>query len=338
MKKIIGLAIVILVTFFAKILSLSELALHWQLGALTIAILLGLVIGNTLYPKLVQLADEGVAFAKGKLLRLGIVLYGFNITFQDIALVGSNAIITDAIMLISTCCITCFLGIYLLKMDKHTVYLTATGCSICGAAAILAAEPVVKTDSHKVSVAIALVVIFGTIAMFLYPIIYRYIDGLSARQFGIYIGSSVHEVAQVYTAGKNISTQVADISVITKMLRVMMLAPFLILLSFYLHKSQIQGEAEATKFNMPWFALYFILLAVFNSFHLLPQEVVQWLLQIDSILLMMAMSALGLTTHVGAIKQAGVKPLILGFLVFLWLVIGGFGVNLMMQFFFTSTD
>lgn len=64
---------------------------------------------------------------------------------------------------------------------------------------------------------------------------------------------------------------------------------------------------------MPWFALYFILLTVFNSFHLIPQEVVQWLLQIDSILLMMAMSALGLTTHVDAIKQAGVKPLILGF-------------------------
>ncbi|SUB33407.1 membrane protein [[Pasteurella] mairii] len=336
MKKIIGLTIVILVTLFAKILSLSEFALHWQLGALTIAILLGLVIGNTLYPKLAPLADEGVVFAKGKLLRLGIVLYGFNITFQDIALVGSNAIMTDAIMLISTCCITCFLGIYLLKMDKHTVYLTATGSSICGAAAILAAEPVVKTDSHKVSVAIALVVIFGTIAMFLYPIIYRYIDGLSAGQFGIYIGSSVHEVAQVYTAGKNISAQVADISVITKMLRVMMLAPFLILLSFYLHKSQKQGESEtATKFNMPWFALYFILLAVFNSFHLIPQEVVQWLLQIDSILLMMAMSALGLTTHVGAIKQAGVKPLILGFLVFLWLVIGGFIVNLMMQLIFS---
>ncbi|WP_386693006.1 MULTISPECIES: YeiH family protein [unclassified Lonepinella] len=332
-NSLFGLAIVSILTLIAKILSLTNIANELHLGALTLAILLGLFIGNTLYPKWQHQAQDGVTFAKGKLLRIGIVLYGFHITFQDIAHVGANAIISDAIMLIFTFFITYVLGIYLLKIDKQIVYLTASGCSICGAAAILATEPVVKSDSHKVSVAIALIVIFGTISMFVYPILYDYIQGLTDNQFGIYIGSSVHEVAQVYTAGKNINPEVADISVITKMLRVMMLAPFLIMLSFYLHKQQNQ-TAQKSQFNMPWFALYFVLVAVFNSFTLLPEPLVQILIQIDSILLMMSMVALGLTTHISAIKQAGIKPLILGFLVFLWLVIGGFIVNLGMQYVF----
>ncbi|MCK3657153.1 hypothetical protein A4G18_09970 [Pasteurellaceae bacterium Pebbles2] len=330
-NKLIGLAIVAIITLFAKLSSMTDWATQWHLGALTLAILFGLAVGNTIYPKFASQANAGVMFAKGQLLRFGIILYGFNITFQDITAVGANAIITDVIMLVSTFFVTFALGIYLLKIDKQIVYLTATGCSICGAAAILAAEPVVKADSHKVSVAIALIVIFGTISMFIYPTIYHEIQGLSDNQFGIYIGSSVHEVAQVYTAGKNINAQVADISVITKMLRVMMLAPFLIVLSFYLHKQQ--GQSGKTKFNMPWFALYFILVAVFNSFHFLPEQLVQLLIQIDGILLMMAMSALGLTTHISAIKQAGIKPLILGFAVFLWLVIGGFAVNFAMLHF-----
>ncbi|WP_386686288.1 YeiH family putative sulfate export transporter [Lonepinella sp. MS14437] len=329
-KSLFGLAIVGIITFIAKVLSFSSIANHLHFGALTLAILAGLLIGNTLYPRWQAKAHDGVTFAKGKLLRIGIVLYGFHITFQDIAQVGINAIISDAIMLIFTFFITCALGIYLLKIDKQIVYLTAAGCSICGAAAILATEPVVKTDSHKVSVAIALIVIFGTISMFIYPVFYDYMQGLTDNQFGIYIGSSIHEVAQVYTAGKNINPEVANVSVITKMLRVMMLAPFLIFLSLYLHKQQNE-TGEKSKFNMPWFALYFILVAVFNSFQLLPEPLVQILIQIDGILLMMSMTALGLTTHISAIKQAGVKPLILGFLVFLWLVIGGFVVNFAMQ-------
>ncbi|WP_439257776.1 YeiH family putative sulfate export transporter [Lonepinella sp. BR2271] len=329
-KSLLGLAIVGVITLIAKALSFSTLASQLHLGALTLAILLGLLVGNTLYPKWQQQAHAGVTFAKGRLLRIGIVLYGFQITFQDIAQVGTNAIISDTIMLICTFFITCAIGIYLLKIDKQIVYLTASGCSICGAAAILATEPVVKADSHKVSVAVALIVIFGTISMFLYPILYQYIQGLSDNQFGIYIGSSVHEVAQVYAAGKNITPEVANIAVITKMLRVMMLAPFLIVLSYYLHKQQAQ-TGEKSPFNMPWFALYFILVAVFNSFQLLPAQLVQFLIQLDGILLMMAMTALGLTTHISAIKQAGIKPLILGFLVFLWLVIGGFVVNVVMQ-------
>ncbi|MDP8100488.1 YeiH family putative sulfate export transporter [Phocoenobacter atlanticus] len=326
-NTLLGLLLVGVITLLSSLLADTTFFIQAHFSALTLAIIMGILIGNTLFSKIEPYTNQGVILAKGTLLRAGIVLYGFKITLTDINSVGINAITSDALMLISTFFITLWIGLYLLKMDKQIVQLTATGCSICGAAAIMAAEPVVKAESHKVAVAIAVIVIFGTISMFLYPIMYPYLaEYLSQHQFGIYIGSSVHEVAQVYAAGENINSVVADNAVITKMIRVMMLAPFLFGLSYFLSKENSQN-----KLIIPWFAVYFIGVGIFNSFGLLPQYLVDKLILLDNILLMMAMSALGLTTRIEAVKQAGVKPFILGTLVLIWLVVGGFMVNVMMQ-------
>ena len=318
---------VALLTILVDQVAKTELATEYRLSPLTLAILLGILIGNSFYPKIAVNIASGIHFAKQTLLRLGIVLYGFRLTLQDIGNVGVNAVLTDAVMLISTFFITLWLGIHYLKMDKNTVYLTGAGCSICGAAAVMATGPVIKAESHQISVAVAVVVIFGTLSMLLYPVFYSYVwNIMSPHQFGIYIGSSVHEVAQVYAAGGNISPEVADTAVISKMIRVMLLAPFLLALSWALVKNS--NNPQRNKINIPWFAVFFILVAVFNSFSLLPKDLVSLIVEIDGLLLIAAMTALGLTTHIRAIKQAGVKPLILGGLVYLWLTVGGFALNM----------
>ncbi|OBW96180.1 YeiH family protein [Gallibacterium salpingitidis] len=325
-----GLLLSGVVTAVAFTLTYFGVGQSLGISALTFAILIGMLVGNSIYPKIADVSHEGVNFSKGILLRAGIILYGFRITFQQIDSVGFNAIATDAVMLLSTFFITCWLGMKWLKIDRETTLLCATGASICGAAAVMAAEPVVKAQSHKVSVAIATVVIFGTIAMFVYPILYTWLNAyLSEYQFGIYIGSTVHEVAQVYAAGQNINNQIADSAVITKMIRVMMLAPFLLGLSYFL--SREQSTSQARKINIPWFAVWFIVVAIVNSFPIIPAVITHWLVELDTILLMMAMSALGLTTHIDAIKKAGAKPLVLGLIVFFWLSIGGFLINLVSQ-------
>lgn len=324
---ILGLFLVLVITTIAVFIGNHAWVTNLNISTLTLAIILGILCGNTFYPKIENSTHQGVTFAKGKLLRLGIILYGFRITLQDIGQVGVNAVFADALMLIFTFLITYWIGIKLLKIDKQIVLLTGAGCSICGAAAIIASEPVVKAPSYKVSVAVALIVIFGTLSMFLYPLLYPIlIEAINPHQFGIYIGSTVHEVAQVYAAGSNINANVADVAVVSKMIRVMMLAPFLLALSYFLHKEEKQTQTIA----IPYFALMFILVAVFNSFNLLPVEWVKILVQIDTILLMAAMAGLGLTTNISTVKQAGLKPLLLGFLVFIWLVVGGFGVNLLL--------
>ncbi|HDG1690022.1 TPA: YeiH family protein [Kluyvera georgiana] len=298
------------------------------MSALTLAILFGMVIGNTIYPKLWQSCDGGVLFAKQHLLRLGIILYGFRLTFAQIADVGVSGIIIDALTLCSTFMMACWLGQKVFGLDKHTSWLIGAGSSICGAAAVLATEPVVKAEASKVTVAVATVVIFGTLAIFIYPAMYPLLaHWFTPETYGIYIGSTMHEVAQVVAAGHAVTPETENAAVIAKMLRVMMLAPFLLFMAARVKQLAPAGASQKSKITIPWFAIMFIVVTIFNSFHLQPNSVVQMLITLDTILLAMAMAALGVTTHVSALKKAGAKPLMMALVLFIWLIVGGGAIN-----------
>ncbi|WP_226935680.1 YeiH family protein [Janthinobacterium sp. GW458P] len=304
------------------------------MSALTLAIMLGIVLGNSVYARLAPTCGAGVAFSKQTLLRLGIILYGFRLTFQDIGQVGLAGIAIDALVLASTFGLAMFLGTRVFKLERNSAILIGAGSSICGAAAVMATEPVVKGRSEDVTVAVSTVVVFGTIAIFLYPLLYRWnldwhVLGATPTAFGVYIGSTVHEVAQVVAAGKSIGQEAANAAVITKMVRVMMLAPFLVILSAVLArgKSKAGGNGKAAKLAIPWFAFIFIAVVAFNSLGWLASPVVAAVNDIDTALLAMAMAALGLTTHMSAIRRAGIKPLLLAGLLFCWLIAGGAAIN-----------
>ncbi len=299
------------------------------LSALTLAILLGIGLGNTLFPSVADRTAAGVDFSKSTLLRLGIVLYGFRITFQQIAEVGMAGLVIDMVVVASIFGLAVGLGTRVFKLDRETSMLIGAGSAICGAAAVMAAEPVVRAQAHKVSVAVATVVVFGTVGMFLYPVLYPYL-GFSEHAYGVFAGSTIHEVAQVVVAGKAISETAASAAVIEKMLRVMLLAPFLLLLSSHLRRSTDSANESSTgaaKICIPWFAVLFIAVSAFNSLHLLPEAWVACIVQIDTVLLATAMAALGLRTQVSAIRQAGMKPLLLAAVLFCILVGGGWALN-----------
>jgi len=297
-------------------------------SGLTITILCGIVAGNTFFPRLATRTAAGVDFSKGILLRTGIVLYGFRITFQQIGAVGWEGVLVDTLIIGFTFTLAVLLGTRLFRLDAQTSMLIGAGSAICGAAAVMATEPVVRAQAHKVSVAVATVVIFGTLAMFLYPLLFPHV-GLTERQFGIFAGSTIHEVAQVIAAGRSVSDTVAATAVIEKMLRVMMLAPFLLVLSATKSPTDHGHRAAgaATHIVIPWFAVLFIGMSAVNSLHWLPSAPVQWLVGADTVLLAMAMAGLGLRTHVGAIRQAGLKPLLLAATLFAFLVLGGYAIN-----------
>lgn len=326
-----GLALSVLVAGAALWLGNIPAVSAAGFSALTLAILAGMVIGNTGYSSIAPRCEPGVLFAKQHLLRLGIILYGFRLTFAQIADVGISGLAIDALTLCSTFALACFLGQKVFGLDKQTSWLIGAGSSICGAAAVLATEPVVKAEAGKVTVAVATVMIFGTLAIFLYPALYPLLATLfSPETYGIYMGSTMHEVAQVVAAGHAISPEAENAAVIAKMLRVMMLAPFLLLLAMRV-KQTGNARTEKSKITIPWFALLFILVAGFNSLALLPEAVVNLLITLDTVLLAMAMAALGLTTHISALKSAGIKPLLMGLLLFVWLVVGGGAINLLVH-------
>jgi uncharacterized integral membrane protein (TIGR00698 family) len=159
--------------------------------------------------------------------------------------------------------------------------------------------------------------------------IYPYVtQWFTPEAFGIYTGSTMHEVAQVVAAGHAISPETENAAVIAKMLRVMMLAPFLIFLAARVKQLAPAGQAQKSKITIPWFAVLFIVVAMFNSLHLLPAWAVNALITLDTFLLAMAMAALGLTTHFSALKKAGVRPLLMALVLFIWLIVGGGAINL----------
>ena len=294
------------------------------LSALTLAIVLGIALGNTAFPRVASQTGAGVDFARSTLLRLGIVLYGLRVTFQDIASVGWPGMVMAVVVVAVVFTLGTWLGTRVFRLDRETSMLIGAGSAICGAAAVLATEPVVRAQAHKVSVAVATVVVFGTVAMFLYPWLYPVL-GLDAHHYGLYVGGTVHEVAQVVVAGRAVGEQAASVAVIEKMLRVMLLAPFLMLLSLRLQSGAkgATGMSGRLRFAPPWFAVAFIAVAGINSLHWLPAAMVNALVELDTALLAMAMAALGMRTHLGAVRQAGPRPLLLAAVLFVVLLVGG---------------
>ena len=226
-------------------------------------------------------------------------------------------------------------------MDKETSLMTATGSAICGAAAVLGAEPVVKCEGHKTAIAVSTVVIFGTISMFLYPILYRagMLDALGDTGVAIYTGSTLHEVAHVAGAGNAMDPTdtlgIAGTATITKMIRVMMLAPVLVVMGLVLSKKSGKtqgGKQEKRKITIPWFAFGFIGIICLNTLlqtALGVESVKEIPLNgaieyLDTFMLTMAMTALGTDTSLDKFKQAGAKPFVLAGLLYIWLVGGGY--------------
>ena len=211
-------------------------------------------------------------------------------------------------------------------MDKDTALLTSVGSGICGAAAVLGAESTIRTQPYKTAVAVATVVIFGTISMFLYPIAYRTgIFDLTPQEMGIYSGATLHEVAHAVGAGNAMGTEIANVSIIVKMIRVMLLVPVLLILGFWVAKNKSEGNgAQKGKLNIPWFALGFLVVIGINSLDLLPTPVVDGINYIDTFMLTMAMAALGAETSIDKFKKAGAKPFILAFCLYAWLIAGGY--------------
>lgn len=336
-----GILLIALFSFAAFYIAEIPFVKSLSFSPLIVGIILGMLYANSLRNKLPETWVPGIKFCTKQILRAGIVLYGFRLTLTQVAAVGLPAVVIDTIIVAGTI----FLGVWLgklLKMDKDTSLMTATGSAICGAAAVLGAEPVVKCEGHKTAIAVSTVVIFGTISMFLYPILYRagMLDALGDTGVAIYTGSTLHEVAHVAGAGNAMDPTdtlgIAGTATITKMIRVMMLAPVLVIMSFALadrKKAAAEGgTTQKSKITIPWFAFGFIGIICLNS-------LLQYLFGVDSVkeiplngaieyidtfMLTMAMTALGTDTSMEKFKQAGAKPFLLAGLLYIWLLGGGY--------------
>ncbi len=317
-----------IISFIAYLIAQTDVARQSGIGALPMAILLGIAVGNLFAGRTETARTIAVLeFSKKKLLRGGIILFGSHLTLAQLAAVGWQAAVLDAIVISAVLSIGYIVGIRVLGMGREETILTSVGSAVCGAAAILATEPVLKAKQQDVSVAVATVVVFGTLALFCYPIIFN-ITNISSESFGIYIGSTVHEVAQAVAAGQAIDAAAMNNAVIVKLMRVMMLAPVVVIIAWlYQRKTETNSANASAKIPWPWFVFGFLGMVVANSVLPLPALVITGLQTAAHLLLTIAMAALGLQTKISAIKTAGIRPLILSSGLFVLLLAGGFIVH-----------
>ena len=328
-----GFLVIAALSVAAWYISLLPAVKALSFSSLIIGILLGMLYANTLRRRQPSSWDGGIKFCSKRMLRLGIILYGFRLTFQDVVAVGPKAVLIDCIVVV----VTLLLGVWLgrrLGLDRETTLMTSTGSAICGAAAVLGAEPIAKGKPHQTAVAVSTVVIFGTLSMFLYPIMYRMglCGVLDTQQMGVYTGSTLHEVAHVVGAGNAMGSEIATDSLIVKMVRVMLLVPVLIAMSWLLSR---RGGAVADKrsINVPWFAFIFLLMIAVNSGMHSAFDGEAWFATalkvtevVSTFMLTLAMTALGSDTSIDKFRQAGAKPFYLAGALYVWLVVGGFAL------------
>ena len=316
----------------AAVTQLAGIAFIKTLGfsPLVVGIVCGMLYGNFLRGNMPAEWGVGVHFTARRMLRVAVAFYGLNISIQQIIEVGLPGLVVSVGIVLGVLILGTLIGTKLLKLDRDTAMLTSAGSAVCGAAAVLAFESTLKAAPHKAAVAVATVVLFGTISMFLYPILYQagWFD-MDPRSFGIFLGGSVHEVAQVVASASNIDAATTEVATIVKMTRVALLVPVLIVLGIWLQRAAIASAdagAKRPKLPIPWFAIGFLVLALINSANVIPPNILQALRTLDIYILTMAMTALGIETRFAQIRQAGPRVVALGVILFILLAFGGYAL------------
>lgn len=327
--------------FAAAVTRLAALPAIAELGIspLIVGIVAGAVYGNTLRAGMPSQWAAGVNFSARKLLRIAVAFFGLRVSLQEIAQVGLPGLAVSVLVVTSTLLLGTWIGMKLMKLDRDTAILTAAGSAICGAAAVLAFESTLQSKPEKSAVAVGSVVLFGTLSMFVYPLLYRagwlHLDTLGV---GLFFGGTIHEVAQVVGAASNVGAEATHVATIVKMTRVMLLVPVLLVLGVWLARPARSARPDAAadersgtdaprKLAVPWFALGFLACVLVNSLHVLPAASTHALNALDTFALTMAMTALGIETQIAQVRKAGPRALATGFILYLWLVLGGLAMT-----------
>ena len=290
-------------------------------SALLVAILLGVVITHLW--RLPEAVGPGMRVAAKRVLRLGIVVLGLQLALDDILALGPGVLavvlLIVAIGILGTLALGRWMGI-----PGPLTLLVACGFSICGAAAVAAVEGSTDSDEEDVASAIGLVVLFGTLMIFVTPLLLAPL-GIDDRTRGLIAGGAVHEVAQVVAVGGIIGGGALTVAVVVKLARVLMLAPVILTLSLVQRRNGLSAGRTLPPV-VPLFVVGFLAMALVRTLAPLPAVVLDAGQLLQTLLLGAAMFALGTGVHVSLLKRVGGRPLVLGLvstvLVFLLAFIG----------------
>tara|TARA_B100000003_G_scaffold89445_1_gene80311 strand:- start:1190 stop:2239 length:1050 start_codon:yes stop_codon:yes gene_type:complete len=307
------------------------------ISPIIISIIIGTIVGNSI--KNLDLYDEGFTFAIKYLLKLGIIFLGIRLSISDILIYGLQGLVV-----IIPCIAISILIVKSLRnklnVSENLSLLIAVGTSICGATAIAALAPAINAKKEEISYAIANITVFGLFAMFLYPMVAYTVFNDNSLSVGLFLGTSIHETAQVAGSGMIYSEQyqnpsVLDISTVIKLVRNTMMVIVIPLLAFLARKDSNQNNSIKIASIFPYFIIGFLVFGMirtvgdqfeyqigsenWNSF-------IYFIKNFAEILLVIAMSAIGYNTKINKFKNLGLKPFYLGFIAALSVGVVSFSV------------
>lgn len=301
----VGLAVVLAVV--ARQLAL--LPILNIMGSMVLAILLGIAWRTVM--GVPATAEVGINYAGKKILRYGIILMGLRLDIHKIVAAGPRVVILAAFAVALAFGAITFLG-RRVGLDKRLTLLIAAGTGICGAAAIAAVAPVVRSRDDETAVAVAVIALLGTLFTIIYTFIYQSIY-LTSYQYGLLAGSSLHELAHVIAAAQAGGTAGTDIAILVKLARVALLVPVVLVLGLvFAPRHQQDAGRKWRQLQVPWFILGFLALSGLNTLAILPASLTAALIQIGVFLLTTAMAGLGLNVDVDMIKRVGAKGMFTG--------------------------
>ena len=307
------------------------------ISPIIIAIVLGLLISNSV--KNIHNYSEGFAFSIKYLLKLGIIFLGIRLSISDILLYGSQGLL----VIIPCIAISIFIVSNLRKyfqVSDNLSLLIAVGTSICGATAIVALAPAINAKKEEISYAIANITVFGLIAMFLYPLLGFIVFNDNSLAVGLFLGTSIHETAQVAGSGMIYAEQyenpsVLDIATVIKLVRNTMMVMVIPLLAYVARKNSKQNNKINIGSIFPYFIIGFLVFGMIRTIgdqfeYQIGSELwnnfIMYIKFSAELLLIIAMSAVGYNTKLDKFKNLGLKPFYLGFIAALSVGIVSFSI------------
>jgi uncharacterized integral membrane protein (TIGR00698 family) len=311
-----GLALTALVGLTAHLAAARAFPYALAIGfEVPLAMVLGLIVINV--GGAPAWAMPGIRFAVRNVLKLGIILLGLRLNLETIAVIGADAI---GLVLATMCASIAFAVIVgrRLGVRRRLTVLIGVGTAVCGNSAILAAAPVLNADDREISSAVATITIFGTVAVFVFPLVGHLLD-LDVLIQGLWAGTGVPDTAQTIAASAGYSTVGRDVATIVKLVRNVLMAPLLLVIAWGWSRygddagvsSQTARRGAVKAF--PFFLLGFLALAMVRSAHLVDPETVVQVDVVTRACFVIALAGLGMQTQLGHLRALGPRPFLLGF-------------------------
>lgn len=287
-----------LATAIAAVATLLHETLLKVFSPLILAVAIGIAVRNLAGP--IRICEAGQSFVLRRLLRLAIILLGFQVSAPQILSLGAGGIVIVLIATPATFVVIRLLGRWA-GLDPGLSTLLASGTSICGASAIVATNSVVRAPEEDVAYAIACVTLYGTIAMFLYPLLAP-LAGLTGVAYGLWAGGSIHEVGQAVAAAFQGGEAAGHAGLVAKLLRVALLAPLVMALA-------LRGRGSGRNAPIPWYLLGFAAVIVLNSLVVIPDDIRRAIGVVTTFMMTMALASMGLVTNLRALLRRGGAPM-----------------------------